>query len=170
MHGRRDRVTYDYITFVKEDPESTAQCMDLAAQFFDLYENMSTEVESLLSVYTDPESVVTRREMLESEAQKTRYGFSTNVVRNPNLVEPKVESLETPIYSPMSPNTIDIPCIGYHFNAYGWEIPNSFEPIEPTGWGTDEEEDEMESDCYFISREEYEAGRVKEEEGQLSQG
>ena len=67
-----DRVTYDCITFVKEDPESTAQCMercmDLAGQFFDLYEHMSTEVESLLSVYTDPESIVTRREMLESEA------------------------------------------------------------------------------------------------------
>ena len=63
-----DRVTYDYITLVKEDPVSAAQClercMDLAAQFFDLYENMSTEVETLLSVYTDPESVATRREML----------------------------------------------------------------------------------------------------------
>ena len=84
---------------MKEDPESAAKClercMDLTAQFFDLYENMSTEVESLLSVYTNPESVVLSREMLESEAQKTRYGFSTNIVRNPNFPEPKVESPET---------------------------------------------------------------------------
>ena len=91
-----DWVTYDYTSFVKEDPESAAQCversMDLAAQFFDLYENMTTEIESLLNVYTDPESAVTRREMLESEAQKTSYGFTTNIVRNPNCTEPKVES------------------------------------------------------------------------------
>ena len=37
-----DRVTYDYNFFVKEDPETVAKClersMDLAAQFFDLYE------------------------------------------------------------------------------------------------------------------------------------
>ena len=102
-----DRVTYDYNSFVKEDPESAAKClersMDLAAQFFDLYENMTTEIESLLNVYTDSESVVTRREMLESEAQKTRYGFSTNTVRNPNLPEPKVESPETLVYNPTSP-------------------------------------------------------------------
>ena len=49
-----DRETYDYTSFVKEDPESAAKClersMDLAAQFFDLYENMSTRIESLLSV------------------------------------------------------------------------------------------------------------------------
>ena len=51
------------------------------------------------------------------------------------LLEPKVESPETPIYSPMSPNTTNIPRTGYHFNAYGWEIPNSFDTIEPFGWG-----------------------------------
>ena len=119
-----DRVTYDYNSFVKEDPESAAKClersMDLAAQFFDLYENMTTEIESLLNVYTDPESVVTRREMLESKAQKTRYGFSTNTVRNPNIPEPKVESPETPVYSPTSPNTTEFPRAGYQYNGYGW--------------------------------------------------
>ena len=173
-----DRVTYDYITFVKEDPESAAQCMercmDLAAQFFDLYENMSTEVETLLSVYTDPESVVTRREMLESEAQKTRYGFSINTVKNPNLVEPKVESPETPLYRPMSPNYTNIPCNGGVFadnsfldKPFEWE-PWMEDQIPTDGYfvSCDSEEGRHEGDeyddsfeCYLITREEFEAGR-----------
>ena len=50
----------------------------------------------------------------------------------------------------------------------GWEVPITNEPIVPIGWGTDEEdlppsdvdaeEEEMSTEFYFISREEYEAG------------
>ena len=135
--------------------------MDLAVQFFDLYENMTTEIESLLNVYTHPESVVTRREMLESEAQKTRYGFSTNIVRNPNLPEPKEESPETPIYSPTSPLTTEFPRAGYQYNGYGWEMSDTPLFPEPFDWGpflAAAEEDEISCECYFITREEYEAG------------
>ena len=129
--------------------------MDLAAQFFDLYENMMTKIESRLNVYTDSESVVTRREMIESEAQKTRYGFSTNTVRNPNFPEPKVESPETPIYSPTSPNTTDFPRAGYQYNGYGWEMSDTPLFPEPFDWGpflAAAEEDNISCECYFITR------------------
>ena len=89
--------------------------------------------------------------------------FSTNIVRNPNFPEPIVESPETPIYIPTSPNTTDIPRTGYHFNAYGWEPPNNFDNIEPTGCGTNDEV-EISYECYSISREEFEAGRGRKEE------
>ena len=56
-----------------------------------------------------------------------------------------------------------------------WEVPITNEPIVPTGWGTDEEdlppfdvnaeEEEMSTEFYFISREEYEAGRNNEYKG-----
>ena len=42
-------------------------------------------------------------------------------------------------------------------------MPNTFDHIEPTGWGTDDEDD-ISYECYSISREDFEAGRGKEEE------
>ena len=123
---------------------------------------MSTEIETLLSVYTDPESVVTRREMLESKAHKTRYGFSTNTVKNPNLPEPKVESPETPIHNPTSPLTTEFPRAGYQYNGYGWEMSDTPLFPEPFDWGpfrAAAEEDNASCECYFITREEFETGR-----------
>ena len=123
---------------------------------------MTIEIESLSNVYTDPESVVTRREMLESEAQKARYRFSTNTVRNPNIPGPKVESPETPIYSPTSPLTTEFPRAGYQYNGYGWEMSDTPLFPEPFDWGpflAAAEEDIGSCECYLITREEFEAGR-----------
>jgi hypothetical protein len=38
---------------------------------------------------------------------------------------------------------------GHHINDYGWEVPNSYEPIVPTGWGTDKED----LTCYDVDAE-----------------
>jgi hypothetical protein len=29
---------------------------------------------------------------------------------------------------------------GHHINDYGWEVPDTYEPIVPTGCGTDDED------------------------------
>jgi hypothetical protein len=29
---------------------------------------------------------------------------------------------------------------GHHINDYGWEVSNLYEPIVPTGWGTNDED------------------------------
>jgi hypothetical protein len=38
---------------------------------------------------------------------------------------------------------------GHHINNYGWEVPDTYEPIVPIGWGTNNED----LPCYDIEAE-----------------
>jgi hypothetical protein len=38
---------------------------------------------------------------------------------------------------------------GHHINDYGWEVPDMYKPIVPTGWGTDDED----LPCYDVEAE-----------------
>jgi hypothetical protein len=95
-------------------------------------------------------------------------------------VELDVDSLE-PIRSPTNPNQTLILSTENKVNANGWEIPELETPIEPTGWGTNDEETvhdeymdrEESTEFYLICREamenEVNASHIKIEVEEMSQ-
>jgi hypothetical protein len=94
-------------------------------------------------------------------------------------VEVDVDSLE-PISSPTNPNQTPVLSTENKVNANGWEIPGPEMPIEPPGWGTNDEETvhdeymdgEESTDFYLICREamenEVNASHIKIEVEEMS--
>ena len=55
------------------------------------------------------------------------------------VVEPVVDRPEIPLDSPTNPHSLNILRTGFHLNAYGWEVPDEYAPIEFMGGETNEE-------------------------------
>ena len=158
-----DRVTCDYKALVTRYPRKDASClegsMDLTSKFFDLYENLTTEVTRVLDTYTEPESVVNRRIMFDAKGEKAKCGFSLYPLGKSDLVlEPIDYSPETPPDSPTNPHSLNILRTGLHLNAYGWEIPDEYAPIAFPEVEVNEEVEESEvlDEFYLICHEEIE--------------
>jgi hypothetical protein len=107
------------------------------ALLYDLHGNMVNEIDTLLAEYTDHDSVMERRSLMNREAQGSKSQFS--IYTYMDGVEVDVDSLE-PSSSPTNPNQTPILSTENKLNANGWEIPKPETPIEPTGWGTNDEE------------------------------
>jgi hypothetical protein len=78
-----------------------------------------------------------RRSMMDQEAQGTKSQFPMYTYMDE--FQEDVDSLE-PISSPTKPNQTHVLSTENNHNANGREIPKIETPIEPTGWGTKDEE------------------------------
>jgi hypothetical protein len=120
-----ERVQLDHLTFVKAELEGAAhyldRCATVIASFYDLHGNMVNEIDTLLAEYTDHDSVMERRSMMNREAQGSKSQFP--MYSYMDKVEVDVNSLE-PISSPTNQNQTPILSTENKLNANGWEILN----------------------------------------------
>jgi hypothetical protein len=107
------------------------------ASFYDIHGNIVNEIDTLLAEYMEHDSVIERRSMMDRVAQGFKSHFPMYTYMDG--VEVYVDSLE-PISSPTNLNQAPVLSTKNRLNANGWEIPEPETPIEPTGWGTDDEE------------------------------
>jgi hypothetical protein len=109
--------------------------------------------------------------MMDWEAQGSKSQFPMYTYMDG--VEVDVDSLE-PISSPTNPNQTPVLSTENKLNANGWEIPEPETPIEPTGWGTDDEymDGEESIEFYLICHEamenEVNASHIKIEVEEMS--
>jgi hypothetical protein len=88
---------------------------------------MVNEIDTLLVEYTDHDSVIERRSMMDREAQGSKSQFLMYTYMDG--VEVDVNSLE-PISSPTNPNQTYVLSTENKLNANSWEIPEPETPIE----------------------------------------
>jgi hypothetical protein len=66
-----ERVKLNHLTFVKAEPKVAAcyldRCATMIALFYDIHRNMVNEIDTLLAEYTDHDSVIERRSMMDRE-------------------------------------------------------------------------------------------------------
>jgi hypothetical protein len=177
-----ERVQLDHLNFVKVEPEVVARnldrCATVIALFYDIHGNMVNEIDKLLEEYTDHDHVMERRSMMDREAHGSKSQFTMYTYMDG--VEVDSDSLE-PISSPINPNYTYVPSTGDKLNANGWEIPEAKTPIEPSGWGTDDEETirdvymdgeastELYTICHEAMENEVNASQIKIEVDDVSQ-
>ena len=78
---------------------------------------------------------------MDSEAQRTET-VQLDEEMDGAVEDEVVPNLDSePLYTP-TPYDPPIAREGYHF-VNGWEVPNTHVPIVPTGWGTDESEEDL---------------------------
>jgi hypothetical protein len=67
-----ESVQLDHLTFIKAEPEVAAHYLDrcaiVIASFYDIHGNMVNEIDILLAEYTDHDSVIERRSVMDQEA------------------------------------------------------------------------------------------------------
>ena len=141
----------DHVSFVRDSPEMAARyldrCTSLLEIFYLLHINLVADHEQLLDDFSDHDAVLERRRQYDAEVEYQH-------AHPPEEEEPMEEELEEDLgdgivvdgvvpESNLETPTPYEPIVareGYYINDNGWEVPDSFRDIIPTGWGTDDED------------------------------
>jgi hypothetical protein len=148
-----EAMNWDHISLIRNTPEKAPwyldHCTSLLEIYYLLHINLVSDYKQLLDEFSDQDLVVSRNQLyaLEVEYQRTHVAqledeepmeeeleedLGNGIVEDGVVPESKLES-PTP-YEPFVARD------GHHINDYGWEVPDTYEHIVPTGWGTDDKD------------------------------
>jgi hypothetical protein len=117
--------------------------------YYLLHINYVSDYEQLLDEFSDQDLVVSQNQLYAQEVEYQR----THVTQLEDE-EPMEEELEEDLGDGIvedgvvAESNLELPTPyepfvsrdGYHINDYGWEVPDTYEPIVPMRWGTDDED------------------------------